>query len=612
VTVPEASTAATGPNAPAAPLRVDGYAPIGQYGAIGDERGVALVASDGAVDWLCWPAHDSGSIFGALLDPARAGTMSLRPAGRFESEQRYLDKTNVLETTFSTDAGVVRLTDAVTTDGGRLLPWHELVRRVECISGSVDMHWSVEPRFGYGTADHSFAAIDDGYFEARSEAGDLGVSVWAPWKALHSPESVNGEATLREGESATLALVYTPRGEPVPRPTRDEVEDRLERTAAAWHEWLDAHDYEGPWRESVERSLLALRLLSAPSGAVVAAPTTSLPERIGGDRNYDYRHAWPRDTAFMLDALLNCGLREPAHGALAWLLRALEDTHPRVQPIYRLSGEVLDHQFELPLRGYRDSKPVREGNDAAGQLQLGAYGDLLHTAWLYTQLGNRLDRVTGTRLAETVDLLTETWTNEDSSIWELPEHHQYTASKMGCWLAFDRAAQLVAAGQLPDHGRRQRYERERDEVARWVEEHCWSEGRQSYLQAAGSEGLDVATVLMGRMGYHEVSSRRFQLTLEAVRRELMSGPYVHRYSGMENEEGAFVACSFWVVEAMGQAGDLDAACELMEQAIGMGNHLGLMSEEVDPATSELLGNFPQALSHLALINAATILSSHAS
>jgi GH15 family glucan-1,4-alpha-glucosidase len=589
------------------PIRVDAFAPIEDYGAIGDGRAVALVARDGSIDWLCWPALDSGSVFGAMLDPKRAGSFQLAPTGRFESEQRYLENSNVLETVFTTQDGAVRVTDAITTDGGRLLPWHELVRCVECISGTVEMRWSVEPRFGYGTAEHSIEAHEPAFFHASSPGGELSVLAWEPWDAHDSEGTVAGSAMLTDGDRATIALVYTTPDQPMPRPERAEVEDRVDRTTIAWREWLSAHDYIGPWRDAVERSLLALRLLSPPSGALVAAPTTSLPEKIGGDRNYDYRHAWPRDTAFMLNALLHCGLREPAHGALAWLLCALEDTHPRVQPIYRLSGQVLQHQFDLPLSGYRGSLPVREGNDAAGQLQLGAYGDLLHTAWLYTRLGNRLDQTTGRRLADTVDLLSEVWTNEDSGIWELPDRHHYTASKMGCWLAFDRAVRLIENGQLPDEGRRQRYEDQRGRVADWIEERCWSDRRGTYTQYPGTDVLDVSTVLMGRMGYAAVAGEHFGKTVAAIRDELASGPYVYRYSGMESQEGAFIACSFWVAEGLARTGDVDGACERMEEAVGLANHLGLMSEEVDPATGELLGNFPQALSHLALINAATVI-----
>ena len=585
-------------------LRVDGYAQIADYGAVGDGRGVALVARDGSIDWLCWPAPDSGSLFGALLDPDRGGRFALAPADPFESEQRYVERANVLETTFETAGGVVKVTDAMTTDGGRVLPWHELARRVEGVSGEVEMRWTVAPKFGYGSAEHRFAGVDEHFLVAASAAGELGVLAWGCDEVAASPERVDGRMKLGAGDRATLATIYIPPGEPLPRPERDELEDRIDRTIESWREWLSAHDYEGPWRGQVERSLLALRLLTFPSGAVIAAPTTSLPEKIGGARNYDYRHAWPRDTALMLNALLHCGLREPAHGALRWLLRALVDTHPRVHPVYRLSGEVLSHQFELPLRGYRDSRPVRDGNDAAGQLQLGAYGDLLHTAWTYTRQGNRLDAVTGRHLAESVDLLAQIWQNKDSGIWELPDKQHYTSSKMGCWLAFDRAVKLIGEGQLPDAGRRQRFIEERGAVASWIEEHCWSEERGSYTQHPETAGLDVSVVLMGGMGYDEVAGDRYGRTLEAVRLELAQGPYVHRYSGMEAEEGAFVACSFWIAEALAQQGAVAEAERAMDAAIRLSNQLGLFSEEADPATGELLGNFPQALSHLALINAA--------
>jgi GH15 family glucan-1,4-alpha-glucosidase len=583
--------------------RLDGFAPIGDYGAIGDGRTTALVARDGSIDWLCLPAHDSGSVFGALLDPERGGSFQLGPVDTgFEVERRYLDGTAVLETTTHTDDGVIRVTDAVTTDGGRLLPWHELVRRVECLAGPVGLRWHVTPRFGFGTAPSEVALATPELCVATSRAGQLGILAWDAGEIAAGAEGVGAEIELGAGDRATLALVFTT-DEPLPSPSRDEVEDRLERTASAWLEWLRAHDYEGVWREDVERSLLTLKLLTAPSGAVIAAPTTSLPERIGGDRNYDYRHAWPRDTSFTLDALLHCGLREPAHASFAWLLRALEDTHPRVQPIYRLSGEVLDHEIELPLAGYRGSRPVREGNDAAGQLQLGAYGDLLHTAWLYTEQGNRLDPSTGRRLGENADLLCEIWRNADSSIWELPDEQQFTVSKMGSWLALRRAGQLAERGHVPGRNA-ERWTRERSAIAAWVESECWSEERQSYLAYPGADKLDVACLLMGRMGYDEVAEGRFEATLEAIQAELQDGPFVYRCTGMDEIEGAFLACSFWVVEALARCERTDEACELMDDVLALGNDLGLFSEEVDPSTRELLGNHPQGLSHLSLINAA--------
>jgi GH15 family glucan-1,4-alpha-glucosidase len=584
-------------------LRTGGYAPIGAYAAIGDGRSTALVAQDGAIDWLCLPFHDSGSVFGALLDAERGGRFALGPdAERYGVERAYVEGTNVLETTFDVPGGVLRVTDAVTMDGGQLLPWQELVRRVECLAGSVPISWQVEPRFGYGTAPCTFDRVHDGHWTASSDAGELGILAWGAGAPVQSGDSVGASTELNRGDSATLAVVFAT-DEPLALPARAEAEDRLDRTAAAWRDWLSAHDYEGVWREHVERSLLVLKLLTAPTGAVVAAPTTSLPERIGGDRNYDYRHAWPRDTSFTLDALLHCGLREPAHGSFTWLLRALEQTHPRVAPIYRLTGDVLSHELDLPLAGYRDSRPVRDGNDAAGQLQLGAYGDLLHTAWLYTEQDNRLDEGTGQRLAENVDLLCEIWQNRDSSIWELEPERHFTVSKMGCWLALRRASELAEAGRIPAAGL-DRWRGEREAIAAWIEERCWSERRQSYVAHPEGEDLDVACLLMGRMGYDEVAGPRFGKTLDAVRAELQDGPFTYRYSGQQAEEGAFLACSFWIVEALARCGRLDEACQLMEGVVALGNDVGLYSEEADPTTGELLGNFPQGLSHLSLINAA--------
>jgi GH15 family glucan-1,4-alpha-glucosidase len=597
-------------SAPSAPLaRAGGFAPIADYGVIGDGRTTALVARDGAIDWLCLPALDSGSVFGALLDPERGGRFELGPtAPATASRQRYLPRTNVLETVIETSEGTLRITDAVTTDGGRRLPWWELVRRVECISGTVGLSWRLEPRFGYATAAADVRSVDEHVLIAESAAGTLALLHWDAGQAVATGEQAAAEQRLQEGEAATLALVHSV-DSPIPLPLRAEVEDRLERTIRGWREWLAAHDYEGPWREAVERSILALRLLTTPSGAIAAAATTSLPECIGGDRNFDYRHAWPRDIALALASLLHTGLREPAHTSLAWLLHALERTHPRVQPIYRLEGGTLEHQIELDLAGYRGSTPVRDGNDAAGQLQLGAYGDLLHTAWLYVKQGNRLDSGTGQRLAENADIVCEIWRNEDSGIWELHDSRHYTSSKMGCWLALHYALELSDRGQVPG-AHASRWRDERDAIRAFVEDRCWSEGRRSYLQYPDGDMLDVAALLMLGKGYAEAAGDgRREATLAAVRDELERDGAVYRYSGMSTNEGAFVACTFWVAEALARNGSHDEACELFERGLEMANPLGLLSEEFDPATGELLGNYPQALSHLALINAAAQIES---
>jgi GH15 family glucan-1,4-alpha-glucosidase len=384
------------------------------------------------------------------------------------------------------------------------------------------------------------------------------------------------------------------------------VELRLEGTVNAWKRWLGGpKGYDGVWKEHVLRSLLVLKLLiHAPSGGIVAAPTTSLPERIGGKRNYDYRYAWVRDSSFTLDALLRLGYHEQAHGSLTSLLGALESTHPRVQPVYTLQGEPLREEQELDLPGYRGSRPVRVGNDAGGQLQFGGYGALLATTWRYVEDGNLLDERTGTQLAEVVDLLATIWQNEDSGIWELPETRRYTQSAMASWEAFDRALRLAERGQIPAHADAWRSAAEA--IQEWVDANCWSEERGAYTMYPGTDALDASCLLAARIGFEDPSGERVVGTMEAVRRELGRGPLLYRFSGMDEEEGAFVSCSFWLVESLARAGLLDEAAELMDELVEIGNDVGLYAEEIDPETGEFLGNFPQGLSHLALVNAAVI------
>ena len=584
--------------------RKDGFAPIGAYAAIGDGRTVALVAADGSVDFLSLPALHAPATFAALLDPARGGRFALEPDGCFDVERRYVGRTNVLETTFTTKDGTVRVTDALNLQAGGLLPWAELARRVEGLAGEVTFGWRVEPRFDWGRVEPRIVRRQ-GRHVAEGAGVQLGVHVWEAGEPEVDDGCITGSFTVREGGRAMLALCAT-HNQPIPIPARADVERRLDETAEDWRRWLDGWGYEGPWQDEVARSALALKLLVyTPSGAIAAAPTTSLPERIGGDKNYDYRYAWVRDNAYTLDTLMRLGLPEQVHNSFTFLLDAVHTTAPDLRPFYSLDGREAERYEELPLRGYRDSRPVRYGNAARSQLQLGSWGDLLETADLYVEHGNALDGRTAELLAGCVDRLCVIWGDEDSGIWELDEQRHWTSSKLSLWMALDRAVKLVELGQLAGtHARRWRDERER--VRTFVEERCWSEQLGAYAAHAGTEDrLDAAVLRMARMGWNEIAPERVARTIDTVRERLgAGGPLLWRTTEHAGEEGAFLACSFWLVEALARTGRVDEAQVLMEELVHVGNDVGLLSEQVDPDSGELLGNFPQGLSHLALVNAA--------
>jgi GH15 family glucan-1,4-alpha-glucosidase len=586
--------------------RTDSYLPIRDYAAIGDGRTVALVGRDGSVDWLCLPDLDSASVFAALLDADRGGRFELAPSEPFESERRYRPETNVLETTFRTASGAVRVTDAMTLPSAGLAPYRELVRRIEGLSGAVPMRWGVEPRFGYGRAEPQIAARA-GVPVAAHGRDAVGVLAWEAGDAAVDRGGVGGEFKAHAGASALLTLAVAHQ-EPLVFPGRDAVEARLEATATHWREWARGRSYDGRWRDAVVRSALALKLLVfAPSGAIAAAATTSLPEEIGGSRNWDYRFSWPRDAAFTLRALLSLGCGGEAEAYFWWTLHASQLTHPRLQVLYRLNGRSDAEERELPLRGYRDSAPVRIGNGAAGQTQLDVYGELLDAAAVFARARGSLDRDHASRLGDVADHVCAIWREPDAGIWEVrSEPAQFTQSKMMCAVALARAADLAEGGLLPQ----QRVERWRAEEARiraFVDRECWSDAAQSYVRAPKDGSIDAALLLAVVSGYDHPSSPRLLATVDAVRRELGRGPLVHRYlgdDGLPGEEGAFVACSFWLVEALARQGRVEEAAKLMDEMVALANDVGLYAEEIDPSTGEFLGNFPQALSHLALINAA--------
>jgi GH15 family glucan-1,4-alpha-glucosidase len=605
-TSPNASTSDTTSNQR---TREDGYLPIEAYGAIGDGRTTALVGTDGAIDWMCLPELDSPTVFAALLDPERGGRFTVTPAVPYRSRRAYLESTNVLRTVFETETGAVSVTDAVTLDDSQPTPWRELVRQIEGISGEVPMRISCEPVFGYGQWPAQWE-IQNGTLIAREQGLQLGFCHWDAGELVVNGAAVVGDLVVTENTRALLALVSVA-DQPLAIPSRQSVERRLEATLHVWRTWIARQSYRGRWREELERSLLALRLLAdARTGAIAAAATTSLPETIGAARNYDYRYAWVRDLSFTLEAMLAVDMEELPHRSIAWMLEAVSHTAPRVDPVYSLDGSVVRSQQPLDLAGYRRTTPVNLGNQAGSQLQLGGAGDLVETIWQAVCHGTILPEAAGERIADITDLLCHLWRRPDAGLWELGNDAQYTTSKLSCWLTFDRVLKMVQCGQVPAR-HVARWEREREAVHEFIETELWSPARESYRFKGGSDELDCGVLLAARRGYVPSGSPRLASTIDAILEELSAGDgLLYRYSGMQNEENAFLACSFWMVEALAHVGRLEEAEERMAQVVALASDVGLFSEEMEPGSHAMRGNLPQALTHLSLINAARMLEEH--
>ncbi len=578
------------------------WLPLDQYAAVGDGRSVAVVGSDGSIDWWCVPNLDSTPFFDRLLAGKEGGRFSMAPAGPFTVERSYRPGSNVLEQVFSTGSGRARVTYSLNSGPSGRLPWSELAHRIEGLEGTVEFSVEVRPGRRLGQANpwrepspHGDVLHLDGIVAALRTSGDAE-------RLTEADDRVTARLATQAGSHSVLALLASS-AEPLILPPLAAIDGRIDRSDQAWREWAGNLTYEGRYGEAVRRSALALKLLLfTPTGATAAAATSSLPERIGTGKNYDYRFAWVRDVAYTIKAFLRVGAVEEAKAAFSWLTATILRHGGRLRTMYRLDGDLAPGERELDLPGYRNSRPVREGNRAREQIQLGVFGDLMETAALFVECGHVLDLTTRRLLADLADRCADLWRTRDAGIWELEQAEHYTMSKLGCWTALDRAVRLAGAGQV-DASHADRWRRERDRIRDWVDAHCWSDAKQGYVMHPGTDRLDASLLLATRFGFER--SDRLALTRDAVRRELCRGPLVFRYSGMEAEEGTFLACAFWLVEAFALLGEHGAAVHQMDALLAAtGGNLGLLHEQMDPGTGAMLGNMPQALSHLALVHAA--------
>jgi GH15 family glucan-1,4-alpha-glucosidase len=597
------------------------YPPIDDYALIGDCRSAGLVSGDGSLDWLCLPRFDSPSVFAALLDAREGGRFRIRPVGEYSSERRYLPDTNVLETTFRCPSGTFVLRDLMSVSSeedkrASLTPEHEVLREVEGIDGEVEVEVLYDPRPEYGLMrpmlkrqwDHSL----------RCEIGGVALILRSELALVPRSDGrgASGVIRIQAGERMYLSLTYSREAPAVISPLGEAARGRIERTVRWWQEWANRCAYEGPYRDAVVRSALALKLMTyAPSGALVAAPTTSLPEALGGVRNWDYRYCWLRDASFTLRALYALGYREEAEAFDGWVLHATRLTWPELHILYDVFGEARLPERELPhLEGYARSRPVRIGNDAQGQLQLDVYGEVVDAAAQFANRGGRFDRDTSRMLDGLGRTVCRRWREPDEGIWEgRSGRFHNTHSKVLCWVALDRLIEMHEAGYLDVSV--DLFRANRDEIRKEIEAHGYNERIGSYTRTFDGEEMDASLLTLPLYGYTEGTNPRMRSTCARIHEKLATGALVHRYEtgtddGLPPGEGAFGICSFWAVECVTRGGNIEGATRAFEQLLAYANDVGLFAEEIDPHTGAALGNFPQAFTHIGLINAALTLAGY--
>ena len=592
------------------------YVPIADYAAIGCTRSIALISRGGSIDWLCWPRFDSGSIFGRILDAEKGGHFAISPAAPFQAARRYLEGTNVIETIFTTSSGVARLLDLmpVMTEEEKaqtLSPFRQVLRRVECLEGEVPILVTYEPRPEYGRVTPSLSLRGD---SVSCAWGAQVLNLRSDAQFIIEGSTAVARCSLRKGEARTFALGFDDHTPAVLASIGDDATSEIARTIAFWRDWSAQLTYEGPYRDLVLRSALVLKLLTyAPSGAVVAAATTSLPELIGGERNWDYRYCWLRDASWTVSALYDCGFSNEGAAFLDWLLYSTRLTQPDLQMLYDVFGEAqipestLDH-----LEGYCGSRPVRIGNAAHAQFQLDVYGEVIGAVDEATQRGATLDRDGRRLLRRLTEIVCERWQEPDAGIWEKRGgDRQHVHGKVMAWSALDSALRIADRGHIEVD--RPRLEKTRSEIKEAILTRGFDASRNTFVAIFDEEEVDASLLFIARVGLIDPQDPRMLGTIDAIRSTLGNHGLLRRYDthktedGLPPGEGAFTACTFWLVEALALAGRVDEAHAVFDNVTRHASDAGLLSEEIDVDTGALLGNFPQALTHIALLNAALAL-----
>jgi GH15 family glucan-1,4-alpha-glucosidase len=597
----------------------EGFQPIASYGLLADCNSAALVDRDGSIGWLCLPRYDSPAVFAQILDPA-GGHWRIRPTGEYSSDRRYVEGTLVIESTFTTETGTVKLTDAMAFAEGQrhhelgMAAPHLLLRVVEGVSGEVELELELAPRPEYGLVKPLFREAESG---GRTFGGPNQIVFSSGVACSLEDSTMRARFVVMAGERHGFALQWSPPEGPAPEPFAPErVPARVEDTVAGWRSWEAEHDiYQGAHRDLVRLSARVLKGLTyRPTGAIVAAPTTSLPETVGGERNWDYRYSWIRDASLTIEALYIGACSDEAGEFVSFMTSSAggRASERSLQIMYGISGEHDLSERELPhLRGWRDSAPVRIGNGAWGQTQLDVYGELLNSLFLYREQLGALHPEIQRFVADLANTAARRWRETDAGMWEMrgePRHH--LSSKVLCWVALDRAVRL--ADQLGMHADVEHWASERDMIRDAVLTRGWSEVRNAYAQSFDSDELDAAQLLMPILGFLPATDPRMRSTIDAIADDLTEDGLVLRYrneeglnaDGLTGEEGTFVICSFWLVSALAKAGEVERAEKLFDTLAGYANDLGLLAEEIDTVNDELLGNFPQAFSHIGLITAA--------